>query len=207
MKRTKTSSTTDVDKRTKTKMTKINLYKSLTSSKSLELEEPIEMTLTEERFLFENLRDEYLTDDIDYEVCGIININENKEFIIDKFTKGNSFSCNQRNNTIIFHTHPNKIYPSVEDIVKVLRYDDIKISYIISKEGFFKIGYDSGISIDKKDIDIQEIEQHVQQYYFMDGTYKGRTYNKSSMNKYTKGFTRFMKETYPEFFMKFYVFI
>ena len=194
-----------IDTRTTTKLKKINLYKDRSSS-SLKLDDTYELLLSEERKLFTKIRSEYLTDDIDYEVCGIINTNENSEFIIDKFKTGNRYSCDQYSSSVIFHTHPDKIYPSVEDIIKILYYEKIHISYIICKEGFFKIGY-NGISINKTNIDKNELEEYVQQYYFMDNTNKGRNYNRSSMNKYTKGFTSYMKNKYPEFYMKFYVFI
>lgn len=99
----------------------------------------------EEPNTYDELQD-YLN--YDNEVCGNFNMDDSDELVIDE----NSIVTGQQNvcehnyySDYIWHTHPyrEKYYPSVEDILKVMKNQGrIVRSWIFTKYGFWTIEYD-----------------------------------------------------------------
>ena len=84
----------------------------------------------------------------------------------------------------IFHTHPNKIYPSDIDIYKILKNDLIKHSYIISSSGYFKLSFPSNINIDEiRKIDKDKLIKILDKYYIDTIPHRGRIYIKIFMDE------------------------
>jgi hypothetical protein len=108
------------------------------------------------------------------EYCGNFNILDNK-LVINNIIKGTSNSCKQDIYTkYIWHTHHNisKSYPSVQDIIKVMKHNNI-YSIIFTKWGIWVLNCDTFYNIN--DIDIKLIDTLLGHIYF--NTEKGRTNN------------------------------
>jgi hypothetical protein len=164
---------------------------SLSFSSSLQLTNDIILDIANKYISFNE-------DEIKYEVCGNFQLNERNEIIsytineIDmeqnkinvKTNPNMRLNCSHQSpyTSHIFHTHPNKIYPSDIDIYKILKHDLIKHSYIISNEGYFKMSYPSKINIDEiTSIDKKKLTRILDKYYFDTNIYKGRIYIKNYM--------------------------
>lgn len=127
---------------------------------------------------------------IEYEVCGTFNLDSNDNILGYAFnpdfyhktaSNSNRNFCTYDNlklSSKIWHTHPDKYYPSNEDIFKIFK-NKIKESYIISRFGFFKITFNNNIS-DLSLFDINKINKITTNFYF--STNKGREYNKEAIN-------------------------
>jgi hypothetical protein len=136
----------------------------------------------------------FIKESIKYEVCGTFNLDSNDNIIGYSFnpnfySKDNLFNtrnfCTYDNlilSSKIWHTHPDKYYPSNEDIFKIFK-NKIKESYIISRFGYFKISFNSYIN-DLKEFNIVNIDKITREFYF--STNKGRDYNKDAINKLCK---------------------
>lgn len=139
-------------------------------------------------------------DIIKYEVCGNFQLNDKNEIIsftindIDmeqnkiKVMKEPNMrlNCSHKSpyTSHIFHTHPNKIYPSDIDIYKILKHDLIKHSYIISTSGYFKLSFPSYINIDEiRTIDKNKLTKILDKYYFDTNPHRGRIYIKNYMDE------------------------
>lgn len=128
-----------------------------------------------------------------YETCGLFdyNIMLNGEIIINNFLpeKKNSlrlpgerlYCIYKKYDKIIWHTHPDKIYPSLEDILKILKNEIINFSIIFCKFGYFQLYF-----YDKIDNITDELQKHIQdilnEYYFSN-TRNGRDYDEKSIKK------------------------
>mgnify|MGYP003339722534 FL=1 len=139
-------------------------------------------------------------DDIKYEVCGNFQLNDENKIIsytineIDmemnkiKVMKDPNMrlNCSHKSpyTSHIFHTHPNKIYPSDIDIYKILKNDLIKHSYIISSSGYFKLSFPSNINIDEiRKIDKDKLIKILDKYYIDTIPHRGRIYIKIFMDE------------------------
>jgi hypothetical protein len=147
--------------------------------------------------LINNIKDiakNFIKKSITYEVCGTFNLDSNDNIInysfnpnfYSKSTLDKSRNYCTYDNLIlsskIWHTHPDKYYPSNEDIFKIFK-KKIKESYIISRYGYFKISFNNHIN-DLKEFKIENIDKYVSEFYF--STNKGRDYNKDAINKLCK---------------------
>jgi len=134
-----------------------------------------------------------------FEVCGNLQISEDDNLVysynkIDynkqKKIKNSRASCQYEKYTkYIWHTHPNKIYPSIEDILQICKHDIIEHSYIINNEGFIKMIYIGETYIFNKD-NKSIIQKILDNYYFHENTNKGRTFSKEAMRTLCKNLTK-----------------
>lgn len=121
-----------------------------------------------------NIYDNKLT--LDYEVCGFIEKHElnslkvNEQDNISSDTKRKS--CQTREySKVIYHTHPNtsKFYPSVEDIMKIVKAKNKKImcSIIFTKYGIWEIiRKNFQESIEEKNDEIEELRNILYKIYY-----------------------------------------
>jgi len=144
--------------------------------------------------LIKDIAKNFINESIIYEVCGTFNLDSNDNKIGYSFNP-NFYSKDKLSNTRnfctydnlilsskIWHTHPDKYYPSNEDIFKIFK-NKIKESYIISRFGYFKISFNSYID-DLKEFNKVNIDKITSEFYF--STKKGRDYNKDACNKLCK---------------------
>jgi len=162
--------------------------------------------------LIDNIKDialHFINPSITYEVCGTFNLDKNDKITGYSFNPNfhsKSHLSNNRNfctydNLIltskIWHTHPDKYYPSNEDIFKVFKVK-FKESYIISRFGFFKISFNNNISnitaFDK--IILTKII-----YDFYNSTNKGREYNKKAINILCKKLNNYINSIIKNIFL------
>ena len=89
----------------------------------------------------------------DYEICGNLFVDDSNKCLEPKYIikghSGTSFMCqHEKYSKYIFHTHPNiaKGYPSIQDILKVLksRNNIIRNSLIFTKHGIWNIRKKAG---------------------------------------------------------------
>lgn len=129
-----------------------------------------------------------LGDKVEY--CGLFeNVNGILYIIKDQTTKGivteGRPKCFYKNyGKFIWHTHPNtsKFYPSVEDILKLLKHDQIYYSYIFTRYGYW-IMYFKGSYNDINNPNLVKYINNVNtKMYFK--TMKGREYNEESIKYY-----------------------
>lgn len=144
--------------------------------------------------LIKDIAKNFINESIIYEVCGTFNLDSNdnkigysfnpKIYTKDKLSNTRNF-CTYDNlilSSKIWHTHPDKYYPSNEDIFKIFK-KEIKESYIISRFGYFTISFNSYID-DLKEFNKFNIDKITSEFYF--STNKGRDYNKDAINKLCK---------------------
>jgi hypothetical protein len=134
---------------------------------------------------------------IENEECGTIKINhqESPEFINGKYTvkmherergatEGRHYCYYEYYDTIIWHSHPkvSKFYPSLEDILKIIKLNNkkIKYSYIFTGFGFWTLKSINHIDVDT--ISPKQINDLLDRLYF--GTNKGREYVEESVNRF-----------------------
>jgi hypothetical protein len=134
---------------------------------------------------------------IENEECGIIIINKpgSPELLRGKYTvqiherergkTGTRLYCNyEYYSNIIWHSHPKvtKFYPSLEDILKIIKLKNKQIenSYIFTDFGFWALKSLNHIEINPTLTD--EINQLLNRLYFE--TNKGREYIEESVNKF-----------------------
>ena len=86
--------------------------------------------------------------DINKEICGFIEKSGSKLKLVKNSEgpeiddDGNGSCIHSRNERIMWHTHPNNVkrfYPSVEDVVKILKHSSIYESFIFCKYGVWKM--------------------------------------------------------------------
>lgn len=86
--------------------------------------------------------------DINKEICGFIEKSGSKLKLVKNSEgpeiddDGNGSCIHSRNERIMWHTHPNTVkrfYPSVEDVVKILKHSSIYESFIFCKYGVWKM--------------------------------------------------------------------
>jgi hypothetical protein len=123
------------------------------------------------------------------EKCGTIS-KQNERYIINLHEKESNIdelrhNCNlEYYDKIIWHSHPKiaKFYPSLEDILKSIKFKNSQIiySYIFTQFGFWTL-YTTN-HIDVSDELKNKINDLLNKLYFM--TEKGRTYNRESVYKF-----------------------
>lgn len=133
-----------------------------------------------------------IDNDLDYELCGTIEILRNKSYkyellLHDKTLESTSstrLSCNyEKYSNIIWHTHPHisKFFPSIEDILKVIKLrpkNIIKDSYIVTGFGIWQLSSINYINID---VDIQKNIQQILDNLYRN-TSRGREYESNAVN-------------------------
>lgn len=119
-----------------------------------------------------------------FELCGIFDDNFN--IVTNSITKGiedlnkngNALNCQHKEySRYIWHTHSHvsKYYPSVQDITKILKRQQIEISFIFHKYGYWKLSaLRKGNSFNEK-----EINKVLDKFYHISS--RGREYNKESI--------------------------
>ncbi len=128
---------------------------------------------------------EYLQGDVEY--CG--NFIYDNELLLTNVLKGQNIN-NRRAcvythySTYLWHTHPNKYYPSNEDILKILKRSAISYSYIFTNYGYWVL-YKEGTH---KDISLKKLAEHINNcgrtfYIKTDG---GLTYNPREISDYIR---------------------
>lgn len=129
---------------------------------------------------------------INYEICGTIIENNNYELVLhtsNMLSKSNRNLCNYiYYDNVIWHTHPDKFYPSVEDIMKIIKHPTIQVSFIITNEGYwilYRLNDNKYNDINNKNIDYIN-----NKLYFK--TKKGRKYNEEAVNNYVTSINKLL---------------
>jgi len=147
-----------------------------------------------------------------YEICGNLTITDDNKLTDitynkrnadknkKKYEERNPDDKRERNNceyskysTAIWHTHPNKIYPSSEDVLKVLKHPSISYSFIIGCYGYFKIIGISDIAIQFNETEKELLTKELNEYY-SPTTLRGTLFIKEKMIPFLKGLNKFLKE-------------
>lgn len=96
-------------------------------------------------------------------------------------------SCNYKYySPIIWHTHPvsSKYYPSVEDIVKVLKHDIITHSFIFTPFGYWILNYD-GVFLHWTDPKLSVFIEQCNKLLY-ESTNRGTTFNQEAIDNYCR---------------------
>jgi len=107
-------------------------------------------------------------------------------------TEGSRGSCNQLNAPSIWHTHSSvsKYYPSIEDINKILKYQEIHISKIFTQYGDWTMEY-KGKSVNI--ISHDDILNTTIFTPFYHDTQMGRSYNESATYKLVQSLNAYLR--------------
>ena len=131
----------------------------------------------------------YLFDDFEY--CGNFDLNKEQVIITGNTTnQGNSvgrLSCEYKKySTYIWHTHPKiaKYYPSVEDILKIVKHEIILFSFIFTQFGYW-ILYHNGIYDKWDDPKLKVFLNDCNDRFYWD-TNRGKDYNQSAIDNYIR---------------------
>jgi len=135
------------------------------------------------------IKERTIDSNINYEECGTIK-KQNNEYIIEiheepLIPNENRIHCvNKYYDNIIWHSHPNKekFYPSLEDILKIIKLKNkqIKYSYIFTEFGFWILKSINHIDFDTKMT--TSIRHLLDTLYFK--TDNGRVYYEESVNEF-----------------------
>lgn len=136
-----------------------------------------------------------------FEVCGYISQQTDAhrlQLIIvakgENKVKGQPASCSTGvNYPVVWHTHPivTKIYPSLVDIFKVIKYPSIT-SLIFTQYGFWQLTCPTTYTAPSDEFK-DYINTFLDKFYF-DGDGKGRQYNLNSINKLVYNINNAMKK-------------
>jgi hypothetical protein len=140
------------------------------------------------------------------EYCGIF-LNDNGTLFIVKEETRKGDPANDRlmclynkYDNIIWHTHPNtsKYYPSLEDILKVLKRDIIHYSYLFTKFGYWILFF-SGIFEHVKDPRFHDYIEDTNNRFYRE-TGRGVEYNREAIEKYTQNLMKNIRGFIIEFY-------
>jgi hypothetical protein len=135
-----------------------------------------------------NIKNNTIDIDLDYELCGTIELVNNVYNVIlhevPIIESSSRKMCNyEKYDRIIWHTHPNtsKFYPSIEDIEKIIKLKNsiIQKSYIITKFGIWELTSINHININNSMRN--SIQNILDNLYF--NTQKGRQYFEEPVNQ------------------------
>ena len=100
------------------------------------------------------------------------------------FNNGRAMCLYNSYNNIIWHTHPNtsKYYPSLEDILKVLKHEIIYFSYIFTQYGYWTMYFEGAYKHVADPKFIKFVEDVNNKFYFESGN--GREYNSKAIDYY-----------------------
>jgi hypothetical protein len=124
------------------------------------------------------------------EYCGHFQNNDGILFVVSDQTNKGDFdngramcSYNSYNN-IVWHTHPNtsKYYPSLEDILKVLKHDIIYFSYIFTQFGYWTMYFEGVFEHVADPKFIKFVDDVNNKFYFESGN--GREFNPEAIEYY-----------------------
>lgn len=140
------------------------------------------------------------------EYCGIFYNDNGTLFTVkEELRKGgliNGRAMCQYNkyDNIIWHTHPNtsKYYPSLEDILKILKHDIIFYSYIFTQFGYWILHFSGTFAHVENPSFHEHIRDNNSRFYFETG--RGREYNREAIEKYTQNLMKII----PGFEVEFY---
>jgi hypothetical protein len=146
-----------------------------------------------------------------YEVCGKIDpenpanhiYDRHGSFEVDRSGKSRAY-CNQSTTQpIIWHTHmrDSKYFPSLEDIVKVLKYKKIRTSYIYTEYGYWILNNPED-NIDNNIIVIDDQLKRGIQYnldIFYHNTKEGRSYNRNDIEELNFMLNDIIQSSFPNF--------
>jgi hypothetical protein len=134
-----------------------------------------------------------ITADLKYEICATIEIVSDEEVRLLLHNKGHRSNTTSRDSctfdknksqNIILHNHPDKYYPSREDIEKVVKDKNMTIeeSYIFCKFGIWSIAVTAENKISKHEV--EEKAHYATEAFtaFYHATGKGRVYNKTAID-------------------------
>jgi len=146
------------------------------------------------------IKEKTIDSNIDYEECGTIE-KDTSGYIVKQhevpFIQGESRKhCLYENyNKIVWHSHPtsSKFYPSLEDILKIIKQKNaiIDYSYIFTKFGFWTLHSIEHIEID--DLLPERITNLLNELYF--NTTKGRVYNAESVDIFINKINQLLRGT------------
>jgi hypothetical protein len=97
----------------------------------------------------------------DYEICGNLFVKQNKCLTQEHIVVGKPNECTFSGlSWVIFHTHPlvAKSYPSIQDVIKVVKHDVIQYSIIFTEFGIWNIS--SGRKMSSKS-DKEKVKQNL----------------------------------------------
>jgi len=100
--------------------------------------------------------------------------------------EGRAMCLYKKYDNFIWHTHPNssKYYPSKKDILKILKHDIIKFSYLFTQYGYWLLNFDGTLPfIEDKDLH-KFIDNTNNKFYY--ATSEGRSFNKEAIEIYIK---------------------
>jgi hypothetical protein len=152
---------------------------------------------SKEEEVIEKIRENFLKDNINYEICGNFILKNKKiiDYTYNEYSKDSKLCVHDRYTSHIWHTHYDKIYPSYQDILKPLRHDIIKYSYIISKNGYFKIYFNDILDVNSiNKFDTNEIIKILDSYYNSSKTLKGRKCVLEECKKLCKNISDYMNK-------------
>ena len=127
-----------------------------------------------------------MTADLDYEICAtlrrspggwVLTIHNNWQRAVK--TNGRDLCDYERYDHIILHNHPDKYYPSVQDIEKVVKNTNMMIreSFIVCKFGVWRFVVEPENKMPKDMFDGKQKDAQRVSDKFYHATDKGRTYN------------------------------
>lgn len=138
---------------------------------------------------FDYVKSITIDNDLPYELCGSISKLNNEVFIHETPSLSEArANCmyDDYSDGIIWHNHPktSKFYPSLEDILKVIKQknDTLKMSFILTPFGYWRL--ETINHIDVSDKIKNDIKYWLDWLYF--NTEKGRVYKEDAVNKMTE---------------------
>ncbi len=134
-----------------------------------------------------------MTNELDFEICGTLqqkNINNWRLKIHNtrNSATGKRLSCVYNyHEPIILHNHPDKYYPSLEDIEKVVKNKPANIviykSFIVSKVGIWEITVSPELKLSESEIYKKRDDVNTALNNFYKDTERGRKYNAAAVRE------------------------
>jgi hypothetical protein len=135
-----------------------------------------------------------MVDNFDVEVCGVLNTVGDVNLEISTQSRGQNLEnrnmcIHTRYSEIIFHTHNHsaKSYPSMEDVIKVVKHDLIQSSVIFTSWGIWSLSCVRKIRHPDEEL-IQLVGRAIDKFYF--ATKNGREYNREAVRSLVDAFVR-----------------
>lgn len=126
------------------------------------------------------------------EYCGTFNYYNGTLFNVQSDTNrgssdaGRAMCVYKKYDNFIWHTHPNtsKYYPSREDILKILKHDIIRFSYLFTQYGYWLMNFEGKLPSVEDPALHKFINDTNEKFYH--ATNSGRTFNKEAIEIYIK---------------------